>query len=194
MLEIKKVGIGSAFKIGAVLSVLLWAVFGLFLLLISSQEVMIFQNGQMQQQQIGGGQLFFTYLCGLPVQAVIGGIGGAIVAFFYNLAAGLVGGIEVETDFSTIVQQNYMKPNTGLTGRLAESSRQTPTASTQESINQARKLIQTEQYGLAYSVLKKIPENPTARQWMKKLEEIDPELPFREDDKGRDGWSPIQYD
>jgi hypothetical protein len=38
------------------------------------------------------------YIVGIVVYGVVGGIGGAIDAFLYNLVAGIVGGLEVEMD------------------------------------------------------------------------------------------------
>jgi hypothetical protein len=104
VVTIKKIGIGSAFRVGAVVSAILWLILGLFFLLFQSW----FLTAAMSSPEFGGqaGQfqglgvmtLFFSYLCGIPLYAVIGGLVGALYAFVYNLTAGWVGGVQVQID------------------------------------------------------------------------------------------------
>jgi hypothetical protein len=38
------------------------------------------------------------YIVGIVVYAIFGAIGGALNAFFYNIVAGMVGGLEIELE------------------------------------------------------------------------------------------------
>lgn len=99
MRAIRRVGIGSAFKVGAVMYGLLWVVLGGLLLLL---QLLI--GGILGASADEGAQIFgamagiglIGYIVGILVYALIGGIFSALTALVYNLVAGLVGGIEVE--------------------------------------------------------------------------------------------------
>jgi hypothetical protein len=93
----------SAFKVGAVLSALLFIIVGGILLIIQ----LLF--GGLIGANMGGSEgmgafgataaiSFVTYLVGIVVYAVIGAIAGAINALLYNIVAGMVGGIEVKLE------------------------------------------------------------------------------------------------
>ncbi len=110
---IKRVGIGSAFKVGFVLSVLIFAIFGLiglgFQVLFSSAISSVFQN---YSQNYGTSTNFnfsaaslpvfcIAYLVGIVVSGFAGGIGAAIYALFYNLTSGMTGGLQVQLSRET---------------------------------------------------------------------------------------------
>lgn len=114
MLVLKRVRVGSAFKVGLVLSGLMTLVFGLiaFLLqfafisaIVNSTSFQSYPPGQAQSSieamravsLVGTGTLCFFYAMSVVFGAIFGGISFAIVAFFYNLTARWVGGLEIET-------------------------------------------------------------------------------------------------
>ncbi|PKO22777.1 MAG: hypothetical protein CVU38_07640 [Chloroflexi bacterium HGW-Chloroflexi-1] len=79
MHTLRRIAVGSAFKVGAALSALLFAVLGFFVVLLPG----IFGAsilGALLRDQGGGGA----------------GIGFAIEAWLYNIVAGWIGGLEVE--------------------------------------------------------------------------------------------------
>jgi hypothetical protein len=107
MVKIKRIGIGSAFKIGAIYSALSYAIFGLLLVLLQSAFLNAilsmsssfdsdFRAGDLTAFSIGS--LLIGYVCGIPFAAVFGGIFAAVSVFLYNLTSGWVGGLEVELD------------------------------------------------------------------------------------------------
>lgn len=106
MYTIKRVNVGSAFRVGAVSMALVWGIFGLLLVLwmvmigegIDSTIVIV--NGTETDTFSDGATSagIFMYLCGLPVYAIIGGFAGAIYALVYNLVARWVGGLELELE------------------------------------------------------------------------------------------------
>ena len=106
MKTIRRIGIASAFKIGAILSALVWAVLGLFWLVL--MNLVFSAMGSMSVQDTGdsfGLMAGFSiatscifYFVNIALNAIIGGIGGALFAALYNLVAGWVGGIEVELE------------------------------------------------------------------------------------------------
>ena len=53
-------------------------------------------QGGMGAFGMGAGVSFILYLVGIVVYAILGGIGFAIEAWFYNIVASIVGGIEIE--------------------------------------------------------------------------------------------------
>lgn len=102
MQTIRRITIGSAFKVGAVLSALLFLIFGFFILLLpglfgaSLMGSLMGDQGGMGAFGMGAGASIILYLVGTVAYAILGGIGFAIEAFFYNIVAGIVGGIEIE--------------------------------------------------------------------------------------------------
>ena len=94
------VGPGSAFKVGAVAGFLGWAIFGL--LWVGLQYVIL--SGSRSSYygyrtiSVDPGTLCLSYFILLVVSAIGGGIGGAIYAWVYNIAAGWVGGLEFTLD------------------------------------------------------------------------------------------------
>lgn len=112
MVVLKRVRVGSAFKVGFVLSGMLSAVFGLIALLFQLTFLNALMNiatievyspgvdpGEFSQilSAIGTGTLCFLYMAGVVFGAIFGGIGFAVVALFYNMTARWVGGLEFET-------------------------------------------------------------------------------------------------
>ncbi len=95
---IRRVDLASAFKVGAILSAMFWAVFGLFFVMFGSViSSMAAASGQRGAglPMVGG---FMAYLMGIVMYAIFGGIFTVIYAFMYNLVAGWVGGLQVEID------------------------------------------------------------------------------------------------
>lgn len=106
---IRKIHVGSAFSIGAIVYAILAAVFGLcglvfqgaFLALVLGSSSS-YNSGNAAAlnsvSALGIGSLCISYLIGVAVFAVFGGVFGALTAFIYNLAARWVGGLKVELD------------------------------------------------------------------------------------------------
>jgi hypothetical protein len=99
MAVIRRVGPGSAFKIGLIVYALLGLVLGVFMAFIS---LVVGSLAPLSQSAAPGAQ-FFRFGTGLgaiiffPIfYGVIGGAFAAIGAAVYNLVAGWVGGLEVE--------------------------------------------------------------------------------------------------
>jgi transmembrane protein DUF3566 len=114
MVTIKRISVSSAMKIGALLNALLFTVFGILFLLLQSLllnalNTAISQSPSLRGSSpnsllVAGGLAAFCvfYLVGVVFAAITGGIGGAVGAFFYNLIANWVGGLEVELSANTI--------------------------------------------------------------------------------------------
>ena len=93
MQEIKKVGVLSYAKIAGALGAVIGFIIGLILALVGTAMMAAFPNAP------GGLSLFVGVVAIIVVPIVygiIGFIGGAIVAFLYNLVAGWIGGVEIE--------------------------------------------------------------------------------------------------
>ena len=90
---IKRVGVGSAFKIGAALGGILSAI-----VLVPLGLLMAFGVVNADEQSVmAGGMLFgfVTMICGPLIYALIYGILAAVNALIYNALAGLTGGLLV---------------------------------------------------------------------------------------------------
>ena len=112
MVRIKRVSIGSAVKVAAIVYALGWAVFGLFFvgfegLIFSTLGASLSRVGNQFPSQSSSAAassfgafsivtLCIIYVVGIVFALIGGAIVGAIYAFIYNLAAGWVGGLEVE--------------------------------------------------------------------------------------------------
>ncbi len=95
MTTVKRIGPGSAFKVGLVLYGLMGLILGIIFALVSML------GGALVPAAAGAGvlRLFFgvAAIIVLPLfYGVIGGIFGAIGAAIYNLVAGWVGGLDVD--------------------------------------------------------------------------------------------------
>jgi hypothetical protein len=94
MTTVKRIGPGSAFKVGLALYGLLGLIFGLIFGLIS-----MLGGALAPPAQAGAFRMFFGVgaIIILPlVYGIFGGIMAAISAALYNLVAGWVGGLEVD--------------------------------------------------------------------------------------------------
>lgn len=99
MYRIRKVGIGSAFKIAAVITLGLWMVLGFLLGILASMSPGLFMEGTSRYPATFDFTSYFVnYLCAIPIYGIVGGLMGALYAFVYNIASSWVGGIEVEID------------------------------------------------------------------------------------------------
>jgi Transmembrane domain of unknown function (DUF3566) len=107
MVTIKRIGVGSAMKVGALLYALLFTVFGFIILGLQSLTLNALTSALNQQGSssgissgglMAGGLAAFCifYVLGVIFAAIGGGIGGAVTAFLYNLVANWVGGLQVE--------------------------------------------------------------------------------------------------
>lgn len=109
MIQIKRVTIGSAVKVGAIYTALSWAIFGIFIvafqgLFLTTLSTAISRSSSSLSAQDGAaafGTLSIATLCifyvvGIVFALIFGAITGAIYAFIYNLTSGWVGGLEVE--------------------------------------------------------------------------------------------------
>ena len=93
MVIIKRIGVGSTGKVFGGLYALLGFIFGLIISLIS------LIGGSLGG--MGGASAIFGLgaIITIPIMyGIMGFISGAIMAFLYNLIAGWIGGIEVETE------------------------------------------------------------------------------------------------
>ncbi|MEZ0471960.1 hypothetical protein [Luteimonas salinilitoris] len=95
---IKQIGVLSAAKISGIIAAAIGLIAALLFLLFGGLlgGMMGDQGGNGGLLAIGGG---VASLVILPVlYGIFGFIGGLIQAFIYNLAAGVVGGIRIETE------------------------------------------------------------------------------------------------
>ena len=88
-MELKKIGVGSAAKVGGLLGVVLGLVIGIFAALLSSFI-----------PDTGAGLPFFSGFAAIIILPIVYGIisfiAYAIGAWLYNLVAGWVGGVQLE--------------------------------------------------------------------------------------------------
>ncbi|MFQ3566064.1 MAG: DUF3566 domain-containing protein [Aggregatilineales bacterium] len=120
-MTLRRIGVGAAFKVGLVVNGLITAIFGLIFLSLQvlffgslfasmqSFSVRTFSTAPSTSAAISGmndwasmfsliglGMLCFIYLIMVLVSALFGGLGYALLAALYNLAARWVGGLEFE--------------------------------------------------------------------------------------------------
>lgn len=125
MISIRKFDVGSAFRVGALISAVLALLFVLPALLcqfslfssINAQVstsrdlgmgmTMPFDNSLLQGLGIAGALL--ASVCGIVLYAVIGGITAAIMALAYNVIARQFGGLQIEIDDP---EERYTLPST----------------------------------------------------------------------------------
>jgi len=110
MMTLQRVGVGSAFKIGAVVYGLMFVVFGFFglfcnlALLAPLMSTALMVNGEMvnTRDMLGGlgaaslAGLCVAYAIGVVASALGGGLSAALLALFYNWAVRWVGGLELD--------------------------------------------------------------------------------------------------
>jgi hypothetical protein len=107
MRVIRKISLGSAFTMGAIIQTILFVVFALIGLLFL---VLIFILGSIFGESnaiigdilVSGGSAFIGWLVafvvGIVVSLLLGGIGGFLSAVVYNMAASIAGGLRVRLD------------------------------------------------------------------------------------------------
>jgi hypothetical protein len=99
MATVKRVGPGSAFKVGLVLYGILGLCVGIFMALFSmvAGSLTSMAGADMPAARMLGFGMGFGAIILFPViYGVMGGIFAALGAILYNLVAGMVGGLEVD--------------------------------------------------------------------------------------------------
>lgn len=100
MATLKRIGPGSAFKVGAVTYALLGLVIGaciaLFSMIAGSLGSLAGTEAGPGAKALGLGMGLGAIIIAPIFYGIIGGIGGALGAFIYNLVAGWIGGLEVD--------------------------------------------------------------------------------------------------
>ncbi len=99
MATLKRIGPGSAFKVGLVTYAILGLVIGVIMALFSMMAGSLAGLGGTQAtgaRALGFGLGLGAIIVVPIVYGIIGGIGGALGAVVYNLAAGWIGGLEVD--------------------------------------------------------------------------------------------------
>ncbi len=102
---IKHVGVGSAFKVGFVLNAIIFAIIGLIILVL---QVLLAPALSSALRNVYGSTtsidlttielpiLCISYVIGIVLAGIGGGIAFAIYALFYNLASRMSGGLQVQ--------------------------------------------------------------------------------------------------
>lgn len=111
-MTIQRINLNSALKVGAIMGFILGLITGLFVLAFQSYVMALIVNltvgpsGDFTVSQ-GSGDAFallnlttmcFFYGAYILFSTISGGITGVLLAFAYNLAARMVGGLELELD------------------------------------------------------------------------------------------------
>jgi Transmembrane domain of unknown function (DUF3566) len=99
MATVKRIAPGSAFKVGLVVYAFLGLIVGICMALFSmvAGSLGSLAGGAVPGARALGFGFGFSAIIIFPIfYGVIGGIGGVIGAAVYNLAAGWVGGLEVD--------------------------------------------------------------------------------------------------
>ncbi len=99
MTRIKKIGVLSAGKILGLLYLVIGLIIGAFMTLFAVLGFSA-ENGDMTAAFFGVGAIIV-----MPVfYGIMGFIGGIISAFFYNLIAGWIGGLEIKLEKEPMVE------------------------------------------------------------------------------------------
>ncbi|MBZ0294377.1 MAG: DUF3566 domain-containing protein [Anaerolineae bacterium] len=115
MVTIKHINVGSAARVGAIVSLIVGAITGILLLALPSLVFSSLVNIATVVTNSGGTTtvqptfndafatfslvtMCITYGVSLVFSTIAGGIGGMLFAFAYNLSVRWVGGLEVELD------------------------------------------------------------------------------------------------
>jgi hypothetical protein len=103
---LKRIDVGSAFRVGIVLYALIFAIFGL--LFVAMQGLFLsalsrsgaFDTANDISTFFGAGilSLLCFYVIGVVCAAIFGGIQVALFAWLYNLTANWIGGIKIELE------------------------------------------------------------------------------------------------
>lgn len=102
MQVIRRIDIGSAFKTGAMTTMLMWLVIGLPVMALVGFSTSSTMASFNLEEQMGfaaiASIICVAYVCGVLVYAIIGGVTAALGALFYNLSARWFGGLKVELE------------------------------------------------------------------------------------------------
>jgi len=100
MATLKRIGPGSAFKVGlvtyAILGLVIGACMALFWMIAGSLGGLAGSGAGAGAKALGFGMGLGAIIIVPIAYGILGGIGAAIGAFIYNLAAGWIGGLEVD--------------------------------------------------------------------------------------------------
>lgn len=101
MHTLHRIAVGSAFKVGAALSALLFAIVGFFVVLLPGIFGASILGALLGRE--GGGVFglgfigsLIVYVLGIVIYWILGGVGFAIEAWLYNIIAGWVGGLQID--------------------------------------------------------------------------------------------------
>ena len=100
MATLKRIGPGSAFKVGAVtyaiLGMFIGVCFAFFSMIAGSLGGLAGGQASAGARALGMGFGFGAIIIMPIMYGILGGIGAALGALIYNLAAGWIGGLEVD--------------------------------------------------------------------------------------------------
>ncbi|WP_342679570.1 hypothetical protein [Methanofollis sp. UBA420] len=96
MTEIKRFGIISVAKISGVIYCVIGLIFGLLFALISILNMAAPSDGGMVTAGLGSVALLILAFAIAVLYGILGFIFGGLIAWVYNVAAGWIGGIEME--------------------------------------------------------------------------------------------------
>jgi transmembrane protein DUF3566 len=100
MATLKRIGPGSAFKVGlvtyAILGLVIGACIAFFSMIAGSLGGLAGSESGAGARALGLGMGLGAIIIVPIAYGILGGIGAAIGAFIYNLAAGWIGGLEVD--------------------------------------------------------------------------------------------------
>jgi hypothetical protein len=102
MHTLRRITVGSAFKVGAALSALLFAVLGFFVVLLPGifgagiLGALLGDQGGRGAFGLGFVGSLIAYVLGIVIYWIVGGIVFAIEAWLYNIVAGRIGGLQIE--------------------------------------------------------------------------------------------------
>lgn len=104
MVTIRRIDLASAFRVGALLTALIWLVSGIvwigFYGMLVAPAMLYSQSSEYSMGFIGAGLgvMCVGFVGGGVFAAVAGGIGGVLTALAYNLTARWAGGLKVELE------------------------------------------------------------------------------------------------
>ncbi len=99
--KLRRIDVLSAFKVGASLTALVWAILGLFFVLLSICGAGLMsstfnRSGGILTGGIVGSLVFYVIL--VVVYAIVGGVVGALYAWLYNVTVNWTGGLQVDIE------------------------------------------------------------------------------------------------
>lgn len=115
MVTVKRIHVASAFRVGALVSGILFGILSLCYMIfvfsaLSSPEIarqLGEASGLGDAVTLSPINFLVTFLiCGVPFYATIGGIFGMLFALVYNFVAGWVGGLEIELERPVMLQRS----------------------------------------------------------------------------------------